>query len=386
MRFQGDVVITRGEESLKTQRLNLNLSPDLAFVYRAVAIDDMELHHRSGHLGGDRPRVLRGRKLDAWFDDDSHQIREAQAGPRASLSIPGPAGGPDRSLTAYMINLKFDAQGRLSELAGVQDAVLVEAPSGKGKQGGERTVRCAAVVARMDPASGSIRDMDFQGGVEIVEPKRHASAHNGHYVEEGQVLALTTEARVLDEGQGSDLRADAIELRGKSGDLSARENVRHQVTPRSKTGPFGGDRPDRVWQMTSRLLDYDGRQANRPVSGRRAPAGRRRRSAGPPHRDRGARPGQRKLTASGGGVVSVLHPRNASKEGPSARGAGSPSRPRARKWSTRRPRARSCTRARWRSGRATSPPRAPRPPRSWMRTARGSRASWPASRWRPDKA
>ncbi len=192
IRFQGDVLITRGEESLKTQRLNLNLSPDLAFVYRAVAIDDMELTTGGGGtnvgsspLGGDRSRVLRGRKLDAWFDDLSHEIRDAMAGPRASLSIPGPAGGPDRSLTAYMINLKFDAQGRLSELAGVQDAVLVEAPSAKSKQGGGRTVRCATVIARMDPATGSIRDMDFQGGVEIVEPKRRATAHNGHYEEEG---------------------------------------------------------------------------------------------------------------------------------------------------------------------------------------------------------
>ena len=62
-----------------------------------------------------------------------------------------------------------------------------------------------------------------------------------HYEEAGQVLSLATEARVLDEGQGSDLRADGIELRGKSGDVSARGKVRHQITPKSKTttGPFG---------------------------------------------------------------------------------------------------------------------------------------------------
>jgi lipopolysaccharide transport protein LptA len=331
IRFQGDVVITRGGESLKTQRLNLNLSPDLAFVYRAVAIEDMELttggagtNMGSSPLGGDRPRVLRGRKLDAWFDDTSHEIREAAAGPRASLSIPGPAGGRDRSLTAYMINLKFDAQGRLSELAGVQDAVLVEAPTGKRKPGGERTVSCAAVVARMDPADGSIRDMDFQGGVEIVEPKRRASAHNGHYLDEGQVLTLSTEARVLDEGQGSDLRADGIELRGTSGDLSAQENVRHQVTPRSKTGPFGGDRPDRVWQMTSRRLDYDGaKRIGRYQDDALLRAGDDEVRA-PLIVIEEARPGQRKLTASGGGVVSVLHPRNAGKEGPERKGSRKP--------------------------------------------------------------
>jgi LPS export ABC transporter protein LptC/lipopolysaccharide transport protein LptA len=321
MRFAGGVEIIRGDEVLRAQRLNLNLSPDLAFVYRAVAIDDMELatggtsaSTGGRSLGGDGLRVLRGRKLDAWFDESTHKIREAMAGPRASLSLAGSRGGEDRSLTAMFINLKFDGEGRLAEIFGLKDAVLESSPSGRGKGGPGRTVRCFTLVGRMDPVTGALRNMDFQGGVDIVEPKRHASAHDGHYEEAGQILSLATDARVLDEGQGSDLRADGIELHGKSGDVRARENVRHQVIQRSQAGPFGAGREDRLWQMTSRLFDYDG--ATR--SGRYQEHALLRSGddevRAPVIVIEGARPGQRKLTASGGGVVSILHPRRAGKD------------------------------------------------------------------------
>ena len=83
------------------------------------------------------------------------------------------------------------------EIAGLKDAVLVSTPSGKGKEGSGRTVRCFTLLGRMDPATGSISSMDFQGGVDIVEPKRHATAHDGHYEEAGQVLSLAADARVL---------------------------------------------------------------------------------------------------------------------------------------------------------------------------------------------
>ncbi|HEY6555011.1 MAG TPA: LPS export ABC transporter periplasmic protein LptC, partial [Vicinamibacteria bacterium] len=240
MRFKGGVVITRGDEVLKAQKLNVNLTSDLAFVYRAVAIDEMELARGA--------RVLRGRKLDAWFDETTHEIRDAVAGPDASMTLAGGKGVEDRSLTARFIKLKFDGLGRLSEVAGVKDAVLVSRPGGKGQRGAGRTVRSSILVGRMDPVSGAILGLEFRGGVLIVEPKRKATAQTGRYEEAGQVLSLATDARVLDEAQASDLQADAIELRGQSGDVSARENVRHQVTSRSKGGPFGGDGPDRVWQ------------------------------------------------------------------------------------------------------------------------------------------
>ncbi len=194
--------------------------------------------------------------------------------------------------------------------------MLVTTPLGKAKTSGGRTVRCFTIIGRTDPATGAIQNLDFQGGVEIVEPKRRATAHDAHYEEKGQILSLATEARVVDEAQGSDLHAEGIELRGKSGDLSARENVRHLVAPRAKSGPFGGDRPDRAWQMTSRLFTYDaatrkGRYQDNALlrvgdDEVRAPV----------IVIEEGRPGQRKLTASGGGVVSVLHPRSDDKEKP----------------------------------------------------------------------
>jgi lipopolysaccharide transport protein LptA/LPS export ABC transporter protein LptC len=331
MRFAGGVEITRGDEVLKAQRLSVNLSADLAFVYRAVAVDDMKLTTGGarkgpggGPLGGDTPRVLRGRKLDVWFDDDTHKVREATAGPEGSLSIAGSKDGDDRSLSARFINLRFDGEGRLSEVYGLKDAVLVSTPRGKGKGGGGRTVRCFTIIGRLDPVTGAMLNMDFQGGVEILEPKRRASAHNGHYEETGQVLSLATEARVLDEGQGSDLRADGIELRGKSGDVSGRENVRHEVTHRAKTGPFGGDRPDRVWQMTSRLFDYEAATRTGRYQEKALLRAGDDEVRAPVIVIEETRPGQRKLTASGGGVVSVLHPRSEGKEKPERKGGRKP--------------------------------------------------------------
>jgi LPS export ABC transporter protein LptC/lipopolysaccharide transport protein LptA len=322
MSFVDGVEITRGDEVLKAQRLKLNLSPDLAFVFRAVAVEDMVLRTTGTSAAGggpvvaDGPRVLRGRKLDAWFDETTHKIRQALAGPEASLEIAGTKGGDDRVLTARFIDLRFDGEGRLAELYGLKDAVLVSTPRGKGKGGGGRTIRTFTLIGRTDPATGAIRSMDFQSGVDIVEPKRHASAESGHYDEAGQILSLLGGARVLDEGQGSDLRADGIEIRGKTGDLSARENVRHQVTARGKSGPFGGDRPDRVWQVTSRLFDYEAATKTARYQEKALLRAGEDEVRAPLIVIEEPRAGQRKLTASGGGVGSVLHSRSDGKEGP----------------------------------------------------------------------
>jgi len=335
MRFIDEVEITRGDQRLKAQKLTLNLSPDLAFVYRAVAVDDMELTTGGGEgdaasLGGAEKRVLRGRKLDAWFNDETHEIREAMAGPNASLEMAGGKGSDDRSLSARFISLKFDGGGRLSELAGLREAVLVTTPKGKAQASGGRTVRCFTIIGRTDPATGAIRNLDFQGGVEIVEPKRRATAHDAHYEEQGQVLSLATDARVVDEAQGSDLRAEGIELLGKSGDLEARENVRHLVAPRAKTGPFGGDRPGRVWQMTSRTFHYEGALRKGRYEGNALLRAGDDEVRAPVIVIEEARPGQRKLTASGGGVVSVLHSTSDDKDKPERKAKRKPIETRSR--------------------------------------------------------
>jgi lipopolysaccharide export system protein LptA len=186
MRFKGGVVITRGDEVLKAQRLNVNLTPDQAFVYRAVALDEMELIRGA--------RVLRGRKLDAWFDETTHEIRDAVAGPQAAMTMAGGKGEEERSLTARFINLKFDGEGRLSEISGVRNAVLVSNPGGKGNRAGGRTVRCSILVGRMEPVSGAILSLDFRGDVLIVESKRRATAQTGRYEEAGQSLFLSASA------------------------------------------------------------------------------------------------------------------------------------------------------------------------------------------------
>jgi LPS export ABC transporter protein LptC/lipopolysaccharide transport protein LptA len=314
MRFAGGVNVTRGNESLKAQRLNVNLTPDLAHVFRAVAVDDMELRVSAAPgaapaVGGPRAHLLKGRKLDVWFDEESHEIRRATAGPDGLLDFPSGGAGEDRALTARFVELGFDGEGRLESTKGSVDAVLRVQPKKGQKQGG-RTVKCRTLLARHDPGTGALVDTMFLGGVEIVEPKRRATAESARYLEEGQVLFLEGHARIVDEEEKSDLQAESIELRGAGGSVAARGDVRHLVTPRSRGGPLGGAR---VWQVASRVFDYDAE----------AKTGRYRENALLRAGDDEvraalivideARPGQRRLAASGQ-VKSVLHSREEAPE------------------------------------------------------------------------
>jgi lipopolysaccharide transport protein LptA len=101
--------------------------------------------------------------------------------------------------------------------------------------------------------------MEFQGQVEIVEPKRRAAAEAGRFLEKDQALSLSGGARLADEAEGSDLQADAIDVQGGagSGKVAARGNVRHVVTARgARRGPFGDGRG---FQASAGSFDYDGR-------------------------------------------------------------------------------------------------------------------------------
>jgi LPS export ABC transporter protein LptC/lipopolysaccharide transport protein LptA len=328
IRFADGVVITQGNDQVKSQKLNLNLSPDMQYVYRAVFLDDMELK-TAGRAAGGRTqspaasfsggsgRVLRSRKLDVWFHENSRELREAVAVPDASLLIEPTARTEGHRLAARTLTFRFDEAGRLTELAGQQGVVLTTSPAG-GK-GTSRTVKSAGVVARTDPATGEIAASEFGGGVDIVEGQRHATAQTARYDEARKTLALSGDARVLDPGQGSDLRAEAIDVDGKTGNLAARENVRHQIERRARPGaPSGTPSPGRPWQIASRFLDYDAA----------AKAGRYRENALLRADDDEVRAavlvleepkaGQRRLVGSGG-VVSILHPRTR-PEGAQGRG------------------------------------------------------------------
>jgi LPS export ABC transporter protein LptC len=229
MKFVDAVEITQGDQSLKAQTLNLNLSSDLAYVYRAVAIDDMELRAggpatNSGRspLGGDSPRVLKGRKLDAWFDESTHKIRQAMAGPEASLEVAAAKGSDERSLTARFIDLRFDAEGRpRGDLRPEGRGARVHS-SGKGKSGG-RTVRCFTLIGRTDPATGAIVNMDFQGESTSWSPSATPPPTTATTRRRDKSSRWPPTPACWTRRKAAICAPTRSELRGRSGDVSARE-------------------------------------------------------------------------------------------------------------------------------------------------------------------
>jgi LPS export ABC transporter protein LptC/lipopolysaccharide transport protein LptA len=313
MRFEGSVRVTQGSDSLTAGRLNLNLTADLGAVYRAVAIDEAELRTSGSTpatqaMGGAKargPRVLKGKKIDVWFRED-HSLQEVTAGPDAELDVLPAPGEPRerRHMKARIIAFRFDAQGRLEELQAQKEAVLTSQPL---PDGSVRTVTCNNLLAVLDPESGEARTVDFDRDVTFRDDTRRGQAQKAKFDGHRNTLLLWQDPEVVDEEQGSDLKAETIEITNGTGDIAARNNVRHTLTGKSagKGLPGAGDVPTVV---VAKALDYDGRaKIARYTGGALLRSGR--------DEVRGARitieepvAGQRRLLASGD-VVSLLNPR-----------------------------------------------------------------------------
>jgi lipopolysaccharide transport protein LptA len=149
--------------------------------------------------------------------------------------------------------------------------------------------------------------------VEITEGARKASAEAARFEDASRSLFLKGAARVADPDQGSNLSAADIDLLG-NGNVAARENVRHEMTPRGKSAPGPAASRQAPWLVTSRFLDYDAA----------ARAGRYKENALLRSGDDEVRsdllileepkPGQRRLRGQGS-VVSLLHSRKTDAEG-----------------------------------------------------------------------
>lgn len=317
VRFSGNVKVTRGAEYLEADQLNLEMSADFEQIDRAVAIEGVTARGGAATLGGGKAapggagtRVLRCRKLDVWFRENG-EPRDLIAVRNAELEIRPAASGPPevRRVQAHALTFRFDQAGRLASLEGGPDAVMSSepVPAAKGRSAaGPRSVKSNAFAARFDAEKGDLRGADFQGNVEFAEPGRKAWAQNAALDETRGTLRLTGAPRVVDEGRGSDLRADgAIEIGTRSETLAASENVRHTLPLRGGTGLLSGG-PS---LFLARYLEYDSvtktaRYRERALlrSGRdelRAPLIVLEEPA----------PGRRRLTASGG-MTSLMHPKS----------------------------------------------------------------------------
>jgi lipopolysaccharide transport protein LptA len=245
LRFIDDVEVVQGGDRLTAGRFLVNVADDTHAVYRAQALDDVNLWMGGGTLGqglapssaGRGPRHLSGKKLDLWFRPD-RTLQEATAGPDAVLTIrPGKGDPPEkRVLKARFLAFAFDERGKLSELRGQKESSFVAEPLPPAK-GSARTLTCQSFIARVDPATGEPSLIEFTKDVVFVEGTQRATAEKAYFDGPKSALFLQEGPALTDQAQGSKLTAKVIQIATRSGDLEAHDDVRHIL---DKPGADGG--------------------------------------------------------------------------------------------------------------------------------------------------
>jgi lipopolysaccharide transport protein LptA len=333
VRFEGGAVARQGSRELRSQRLQLNLSEDLSAVERAAAIEDVDLVTAAGGgipgspASGGGTKRLQCRRLNVVFREKGI-LQEALAVNSASLEVdPGPNDPREkRRVEAPQLRFDFDEQGRLVSLQGLparqtdpgasRRSVLTTEPLPPSRAGSRR-VESDRFAATFEPVSGAVRGAEFDGSVAFAEPGRRAWAGRAVYEEAAGLITLTGDPRIVDEGEGSELRGRRIRLGTRSRSVAASESVRHTVSGKGKAGApglLGGEEPA---LLLCREFEYD--PASRTARYRENAllrSGRDEVRAPTIVLEEEASGGRRRLTASGG-TTSVLHPRpqkGASKE------------------------------------------------------------------------
>jgi lipopolysaccharide transport protein LptA len=324
VRFEGGVVARQGARELRSRTLQLSLSPDLSTVERAAAIEEVDLVTAAGGgfpgsaaPGGGRKR-LQCRRLNVVFRAPGI-LQEALAVNSASLEIhPAPGEAPEkRRVTAPQLRFDFDEEGRLVSLqglparqteAGAQRFALLTTEPVPPSPAPRRGVRSDRFAAALDPATGAVRGATFEGSVVFEEPGRRAFAGKAAYEDGPGLVTLTGDPRIVDEGEGSELRGKRIRLGTRARTVAASDAVRHTVTPKRKAarpGLLGGEEPA---VLLCREFEYDPRtRTARYRENALLRSGEDEVRAPTIVIEEGANE-TRRLTASGG-TTSILHPR-----------------------------------------------------------------------------
>jgi LPS export ABC transporter protein LptC/lipopolysaccharide transport protein LptA len=317
--FDGGTVVRQGARELHSQRLQLFFNETNA-LDRAAAIEDVDLRVGSGAAMPGMPAAeggekrLRCRKLQVFFRARGVLLEATAVNPASLEVLPGRGEAQERRLLETdLIHFIFDEQGRLTTLEAygggpeARKTVLTAQPVGS-RPAQARRVESKNLVATLDPVSGAVREATFAEGVVFTEPGRKAWAGRAVFDEGSGRVNLTEDPRIVDEGEGSELRARRIALGTRNHGVTASENVRHTLAARargSRPGMLGGEEPT---VLLCREFDYDSvtrtaryRENALLRSGKdevRAPTIVVVQPEG----------GGRRLTASGG-TTSLLHPR-----------------------------------------------------------------------------
>src|SRR5262249_2193949 len=196
LRFDGGVTITQKGDILRADRLEGDFGTDQTG-YRARANGNVVLDSLSGVLpgtvpvaGSEGPRHLTCRKLDLWLRPD-RSLEQAIAAPDGDLTLlPGAKDPPEkRRLQARALTFRFDEKGRRYELQGKKDSAFDTDPTPPAK-GTPRRLRCQSFLARVNPETNDIKDIEFRKEVSFEQAPQKATAENASYDGPSSVLTL----------------------------------------------------------------------------------------------------------------------------------------------------------------------------------------------------
>ncbi|MBI3932011.1 MAG: LPS export ABC transporter periplasmic protein LptC [Acidobacteria bacterium] len=319
LRFQGSVEARQGEDVLTAKELSLAFSTEDESLLGFLATGDTELRTGEGRLlpgatvtgQGRGPRILKAQRLDVTFRPD-RTVKVAMAGPDAELVLmPGPGEPRERRrLAARFLTFRFDDLGRLAEVEGLRDSVLISEPL-PPPGGFGRRLTCKSFTAVLEPETGQVKTVDFRRDVEITQGTRKAAADSAWYQAERNRLTLEKGPRITDSADGSRLVARVIHMATDSGDVTAQFEVQHELGRSSSRKPafLGTDDAPAVvaaglfeFEAASRTTRYrDGAILRAGKDEVRAPLIRLLEENG------------RRRFAALDGVVSVFHPREVTK-------------------------------------------------------------------------
>jgi LPS export ABC transporter protein LptC/lipopolysaccharide transport protein LptA len=317
--FIGDVKAHQGSDSLECGELLMDVDEQQHFVSHVGALKSAHLTLASqapalGAAAESAPgvRELVGNKMDFYFRSD--RTLEKLIHYKGELVLhPGAKERPEvRRVAADVLQFDFSAEGKLADVQGLANVNMVVEPVASAKVKPDprlqRTLTCRRFSATVDPQSGQLERAEFVKDVVFASGVRRATAGHAVLVQtspQSSVLTLTESPEVLDPEQGSRLSASVIDILPEVGDLNAREQVRHVISPRPGSKGRG---PDSETVATCREFHYD--------AGRREAVYRTdalMRSASDELRAAEIRvfgpDGARKVHATGD-VVSLLLPRN----------------------------------------------------------------------------
>jgi len=329
VRFEGEVVVTQGGDSLKADHLVVQLSPDQQSIEHALATDNVRAWTSGASelpgvptSAGKGPRSLRCRRLNIWYGENRLLEHIQASGGHdeqwnqlyAELELMPVPGGPQehRRLKARVINFLFDEEGRLKQLVGELGTVFSTEPV-PGSTVAPRTGHCETFSANVDATTGEVQSADFAQDVEFTQGKRRATGGKAVYNQARETLFLSEQPRLVDEEQGSDLRADFIDLGTQSGNVAARESVRHQLSGRHGSPLPGLATRESPTLIVARKMDYDAASHTARYQENALLRSDKDEVRGPLIVIEESTSGKRRMRARGG-VVSILNPRSSAAE------------------------------------------------------------------------